>query len=49
MTESVDTKVELTEDEILDVARNIQPLEGSTMEQAFILFARAIMKRWNEQ
>jgi hypothetical protein len=49
MTECVHEKPELTEDEILDVARNIQPLEGCTMEQAFILFARAIMKRWNEQ
>jgi hypothetical protein len=38
----------LTDAQILEVAKNIEPLNGSTMEQAFIYFARAILKEANK-
>ena len=38
-------KQTLTDEEILEVANKIEPLNGSTMEQAFIYFARAILKK----
>jgi hypothetical protein len=40
---------ELTDKEILEVANQIEPLNGSTMEQAFIYFARAILKKAGEK
>jgi hypothetical protein len=36
---------ELTDQEILDVALQLEPLKGTTMEQAFIYFARAVLKK----
>ena len=38
-------KQTLTDEEILAVANEIEPLNGSTMEQAFIYFARAVLKK----
>jgi len=38
-------KQTLTDKEILEVANQIEPLNGSTMEQAFIYFARAVLKK----
>ena len=38
-------KQTLTDEEILEVANQIEPLNGSTMEQAFIYFARAVLKK----
>jgi len=35
----------LTDEEILQVGNEIEPLKGSTMEQAFIYFARAILRK----
>ena len=35
----------LTDEEILQVSNEIKPLKGSTMEQAFIYFARAILRK----
>jgi hypothetical protein len=43
------TMRELTDEEILEVANQIEPLNGSTMEQAFIYFARAILKKAGEK
>ena len=40
---------ELTDKEILEVANQIEPLNGSTMEQAFIYFARAVLKKAGEK
>jgi hypothetical protein len=40
---------DLTDDEILEVGNEIEPLKGGTMEQAFIYFARAILKKANEK
>jgi hypothetical protein len=40
---------ELTDIEILEVANQIEPLNGSTMEQAFIYFARAVLKKAGEK
>jgi len=40
---------ELTDKEILEVANQIEPLNGSTMEQAFVYFARAILKKAGEK
>ena len=42
-------KQTLTDEEILEVANQIEPLKGSTMEQAFIYFARAILKKAGEK
>ena len=42
-------KQTLTDEEILEVANQIEPLSGSTMEQAFIYFARAILKKAGEK
>jgi len=38
----------LTDAQILEVAKKIKPINGSTMEQAFIYFARAILKEANK-
>lgn len=38
----------LTDAKILEVANKIEPLNGSTMEQAFIYFARAILEEANK-
>jgi hypothetical protein len=35
----------LTDEEILQVGNEIEPLKGSTMEQAVIYFARAILRK----
>lgn len=40
---------ELTEDEILEVCSQIEPLSDITIEQAFIHFARAILKKAREK
>ena len=40
---------ELTDEEILDTARTMPTIEGATMEQAYILFARAILKKAREK
>jgi hypothetical protein len=36
---------ELTDEEILDTARTMPVINGATMEQAYVLFARAILKK----
>jgi hypothetical protein len=36
---------ELTDQEILEVALQLEPLKGTTMEQAFIYFARAVLNK----
>jgi hypothetical protein len=40
---------DLTDDEILEVGNEIEPLKGNTMEQAFIYFARAILQKASEK
>jgi hypothetical protein len=42
-------KQTLTDKEILEVANQIEPLNESTMEQAFIYFARAVLKKAGEK
>jgi hypothetical protein len=41
----VKQQLNLTDEEILQVGNEIEPLKGSTMEQAFIYFARAILRK----
>ena len=36
---------ELTDEEILDIARTMPVIDGATMEEAYVLFARAILKK----
>ena len=36
---------ELTDEEILDTARTMPVIDGATMEEAYVLFARAILKK----
>jgi hypothetical protein len=36
---------ELSDEEILDTARTMPVIDGSTMEQAYVLFARAILSK----
>ena len=36
---------ELTDQEILDTAKTMPTIDGATIEEAYILFARAILKR----
>lgn len=36
---------ELTDEEILDTARTMLVIDGATMEEAYVLFARAILKK----
>ena len=36
---------ELSDEEILETARTMPTIDGATMEQAYILFARAILKK----
>ena len=40
---------ELTDEEILDTARTMPTIEGATMEQAYVLFARAILRKAQEK
>lgn len=40
-------KQTLTDEEILEVANQIEPLNGSTMEEAFVYFARKILQKAN--
>jgi hypothetical protein len=39
------TVKELTDEEILDTARTMPVIDGATMEEAYVLFARAILKK----
>ena len=43
------TQRELTDEEILDTARTMPTIEGATMEQAYVLFARAILRKAQEK
>jgi len=43
------TQRELTDEEILDTAKTMPTIEGATMEQAYILFARAILRKAQEK
>ena len=36
---------ELSDEEILETAKTMPTIDGATMEQAYILFARAILKK----
>jgi hypothetical protein len=36
---------ELSDEEILDTARTMPVIDGATMEEAYVLFARAILKK----
>jgi hypothetical protein len=36
---------ELSDEEILDTARTMPVIDGATMEQAYVLFARAILSK----
>ena len=36
---------ELSNEEILDTARTMPVIDGTTMEQAYVLFARAILRK----
>jgi hypothetical protein len=40
---------ELSDEEILDTARTMPTIEGATMEQAYVLFARAILRKAQEK
>jgi hypothetical protein len=40
---------ELTDEEILDTARTMPTIEGATMEQAYVLFARAVLRKAQEK
>ena len=40
---------ELTDEEILDTARTMPTIEGATMEQAYVLFARTILRKAQEK
>lgn len=40
---------ELTDEEILDTARTMPVIDGATMEQAYVLFARAILRKAQEK
>ena len=40
---------ELTDEEILEACSQIEPFDDSTIEQAFIEFARAILKKASEK
>ena len=40
---------ELTDAEILDTAKTMPTIDGATMEEAYILFARAILKKASEK
>tara|TARA_R110000868_G_scaffold117122_1_gene311206 strand:+ start:20630 stop:20938 length:309 start_codon:yes stop_codon:yes gene_type:complete len=40
---------ELTDEEILDTAKTMPTIDGATMEEAYILFARAILKKAREK
>jgi hypothetical protein len=40
---------ELTDEEILEVCSQIEPFDDITIEQAFIEFARAILKKASEK
>jgi hypothetical protein len=40
---------ELTDDEILDTAKTMPTIDGATMEEAYILFARAILRKASEK
>ena len=35
----------LSDEEILDTARTMPVIDGATMEEAYVLFARAILKK----
>jgi len=39
------TVKELTDEEILDTARTMPVIDEATMEEAYVLFARAILKK----
>jgi hypothetical protein len=39
------TVKELTDEEILDTARTMPVIDGATMEEAYVLFARAILSK----
>jgi hypothetical protein len=41
----VKQQCELADEEILDTARTMPVIDGATMEQAYVLFARAILKK----
>ena len=43
------TQRELTDAEILEVCSQIEPFDDITIEQAFIEFARAILKKASEK
>jgi|GEM_PF-5798659 len=36
---------ELTDEEILDTAKTMPVIDGATIEEAYVLFARAILKK----
>lgn len=40
---------ELTDEEILDTARTMLVIDGVTMEEAYVLFARAILRKAQEK
>ena len=40
---------ELSDEEILDTARTMPTIEGATIEQAYVLFARAILRKAQEK
>ena len=40
---------ELTDEEILEVCSQIEPFDDTTIERAFIEFARAILKKASEK
>jgi hypothetical protein len=40
---------ELSDEEILDTARTMPTIEGVTIEQAYVLFARAILRKAQEK
>jgi hypothetical protein len=40
---------ELTDEEILEVCSQIEPFDDTTIEQAFIEFARAILRKASEK
>jgi len=40
---------ELTDEEILDTAKTMPTIDGATMEEAYILFARAILMKASEK
>jgi len=40
---------ELTNEEILDIAKTMPTIDGATMEEAYILFARAMLQKASEK